>query len=60
MVAAVRDADKDDIGRALVALDDLVSDTGERAADVLGVEQLGAQTATPPRAREEAYGQGVM
>ncbi len=37
------EADEDDVVRAVVALDDLVRDTGQRAAEVGGVEDVGPQ-----------------
>ena len=60
MVPPGGDPDEGDVGRTLVALEDLVGDPGERPADVLGVEELRTHTATPPRACEEAYGHGVI
>ena len=48
MVAAVRDPDQHDVRRALVPLDDLVGDPGERAAHVLGVEELRSSYGNAP------------
>src|SRR5947199_244423 len=56
IVPAVRDADEDQICSALVSLQDLVSDPGERPPDVVGLHDLGAQKGTPLRASREADG----
>jgi hypothetical protein len=61
MVAPVRDADQHEVRGAVVALDDLVSDAGERSTDVVGVEDRPRDAhatvpdvTTPPRTCEEA------
>ena len=56
IVATVGDADQHHVCRALVSLQDLVSDPGERPPDVVGLHDLGAQKGTPPRASREADG----
>ena len=68
VVAAVRDAHEHDVIGALVALDDLVGDAGEGAANVVGVEQRArhaghgpaADTGTPAQGAEQAHGSCVM
>ena len=40
VVAAVRDAHQDHVVGALVPLDDLVGDAGQRPPDVVGVQEL--------------------
>ena len=56
VVAAVRDPDQRQPAGALVSLDDLVGDAGERPADVVGVEQLPTHENAPLRVRGRRSG----